>query len=108
MPDQTMCSFWRWNRLRCSTRVDSISTTSRSRCSGVLWTCGPSWSAKSQSGSGVMHRSVAADGDVRDPTDPSVSAYAPLMATLPGPEEYAAHRDDHHHRDVSGGALRAA
>jgi VIT1/CCC1 family predicted Fe2+/Mn2+ transporter len=30
------------------------------------------------------------------------------MSTLPGPAEYAEHHGDHHHRDVSGGALRAA
>jgi VIT1/CCC1 family predicted Fe2+/Mn2+ transporter len=30
------------------------------------------------------------------------------MSTLPGPAEYAEHDGDHHHRDVSGGALRAA
>ena len=37
-----------------------------------------------------------------------MAAYAPSMAALPGPEEYAAHSDDHHHRDISGGALLAA
>jgi vacuolar iron transporter family protein len=30
------------------------------------------------------------------------------MAQLPGPTEYADHHGDHTHRDVSGGALRAA
>ena len=30
------------------------------------------------------------------------------MSPFPGPEEYAEHLDDHSHRDVSGGALRAA
>jgi vacuolar iron transporter family protein len=30
------------------------------------------------------------------------------VSALPGPAEYADHHDDHHHRDVSGGALRAA
>jgi vacuolar iron transporter family protein len=30
------------------------------------------------------------------------------MSQLPGPAEFAEHNDDHHHRDVSGGALRAA
>jgi VIT1/CCC1 family predicted Fe2+/Mn2+ transporter len=30
------------------------------------------------------------------------------MPQLPGPAEYAEHQGDHHHRDVSGGALRAA
>jgi VIT1/CCC1 family predicted Fe2+/Mn2+ transporter len=30
------------------------------------------------------------------------------MSQLPGPAEFAEHEGDHHHRDVSGGALRAA
>ena len=30
------------------------------------------------------------------------------MSELPGPAEFAEHHDDHTHRDVSGGALRAA
>jgi VIT1/CCC1 family predicted Fe2+/Mn2+ transporter len=30
------------------------------------------------------------------------------MSQLPGPAEFAEHQGDHHHRDVSGGALRAA
>lgn len=30
------------------------------------------------------------------------------MTELPGPAEFAEHSEDHHHRDVSGGALRAA
>ncbi|MBC8091577.1 MAG: VIT1/CCC1 transporter family protein, partial [Pseudonocardia sp.] len=30
------------------------------------------------------------------------------MTQVPGPAEYAAHNDDHHHADVSGGWLRAA
>ena len=30
------------------------------------------------------------------------------MSQLPGPAEFAEHDGDHHHRDVSGGALRAA
>ena len=30
------------------------------------------------------------------------------MPEFPGPEEFAEHHDDHTHRDVSGGALRAA
>ena len=30
------------------------------------------------------------------------------MSQLPGPAEFAEHHGDHHHRDVSGGALRAA
>ena len=30
------------------------------------------------------------------------------MSQLPGPAEFAEHEGDHTHRDVSGGALRAA
>ena len=30
------------------------------------------------------------------------------MSPFPGPEEFAEHQGDHHHRDISGGALRAA
>jgi VIT1/CCC1 family predicted Fe2+/Mn2+ transporter len=30
------------------------------------------------------------------------------MSQLPGPAEFAEHEGDHSHRDVSGGALRAA
>ena len=30
------------------------------------------------------------------------------MSQLPGPAEFAEHQGDHTHRDVSGGALRAA
>ena len=69
MPESTRCSFWRWKRLRRSTRVDSTSTTSRSRCSSVACTCGPSWSAKSHSGSAVM---------------PEVSRHRHLPATRAG------------------------
>src|SRR5918998_486047 len=62
------------------------------------------WAAKSHSGS-VMPESVAAARGARDPTYPRrMSRPAAEFADHHGDH----HEGDHHHRDVSGGALRAA
>jgi VIT1/CCC1 family predicted Fe2+/Mn2+ transporter len=50
----------------------------------------------------VQSRGALADARPEEP------AYPRLMAQVPGPAEFAEHPGDHHHRDVTGGALRAA
>ena len=82
-------------------RVDSTSTTSRSRCSSVS-TCGPSWSAKSHSGSAVMPKSRGTPADRPGPLEQSAPRRPGSGMPSSGSAEFAVH----HRRPSSRGRLR--